>query len=138
MEWWSAWVMVLSSLLGSDDVRWATVLGELDHVRAEAYATADPRLLDGVYAVGSAGREVDTATIDDYARRGAHVVGADLALLSCRVEDASVDRVRLAVVDQLDSARIVWSDGTSRALPRDRPTQRVVTLVRAADGWRIG
>jgi len=45
--------------------------------------------------------------------------------------------VRLEVVDQLEPARVAWDDGTSTDLPRDRPTRRSITLVRADAGWRI-
>ena len=137
MDWFPALLAALASILGSDDLRWAGVLSDLDDVRAEAFATADPEILDRVYVSGSAARDVDAARIRDYQLRGAHVVGADLIVLSCHVKDASADRVSLDVIDRLAAADVVWADGTTRALPRDLPTQRVVMLVRTADGWRI-
>ena len=45
-------------------------------------------------------------------------------------------RVWLEVVDRL-GARIVWTDGSVTALPRDEPTRRVISLVRTTEGWRI-
>ena len=63
--------------------------------------------------------------------------GADLTLLSCTVKRSSAHRVVLDVVDQLSEARAVWADGSTRALPRDLPTRRVVTLVKTRAGWRI-
>lgn len=137
MDWISVLVAAVTSLLASDDLHWAGVLGELDDVRAEAFASSDPTMLDDVYAPGSAGRGDDASIIGAYANRGARVVGADLILLTCEVRSASADRVSLDVVDQLDASRIVWDDGTTRSLPRDQPTRRVVTLVRTEDGWRI-
>lgn len=138
MDWISVLLAAVTTLLGSDDLRWAGVLGELDDVRAEAFARGDTTLLDEVYAHSSTGRDADASMISAYASRGARVTGADLMLLSCRVTSSSADEVRLDVVDRLGASRIVWDDGTSRALPRDQPTRRVVTLVRTADGWRIG
>lgn len=137
MDWVWPLVMLLRSASPAPDDRWAVVLADLDRARAEAYATGDPRRLDGVYVRGSDPQALDAATISDYADRGARVVGADLRVLSCRVIGSSPARVRLDVVDQLDEARVVWSDGSSRRLPRDQPSRHRVTLVRTADGWRI-
>ncbi len=137
MEWWVAWVVALGSLVSSGDLRWAGVLGDLDRVRAEAFATSQPDLLDHVYATGSAARDVDASIIRDYAIRGGRVIDADLTVLSCQIVHETDDRVSLDVVDRLGPARVVWADGTTRALPRDLPTRRAVTLVRVSDGWRI-
>ncbi|GAA3535887.1 hypothetical protein GCM10022234_35780 [Aeromicrobium panaciterrae] len=137
MDWISVLVAAVTSVLGSNDLHWAGVLGELDDVRAEAFAHRDAALLDKVYAPGSSGRTQDASIISAYASRGARVTGADLVLLSCTVRSSSAEQVRLDVVDQLESSRIVWDDGTSRALPTDQPTRRVVTLIRTRDGWRI-
>ncbi|MEO6604781.1 MAG: hypothetical protein ABIN55_04135, partial [Aeromicrobium sp.] len=137
MEWFLVWLSTLASLLASDELRWAGELGDLDGVRAKAFATADPDLLDRVYVAGSAALDADAAMIRAYEQRGARVTGAELLVLSCRVRDASAERIRLEVIDRLAPARVVWADGTSRALPRDLPTKRTVTLVRTADGWRI-
>lgn len=137
MDWFSMFVSAVASLVSPDRVCCVGLLGDLDDVRAEAFATADPRLLDRVYAPDSAARDADAATIRAYEQRGAHVTGAELVVLSCRVKNASAERIRLDVVDRLGSARVVWADGMSRALPRDLPTKRTVTLVRTADGWRI-
>lgn len=138
MDWFPVLIAAVTSLLGSDDLRWAGVLGGLDDVRARAFAHADPQLLDQVYASTSTGRADDAAIIRDYASRGARVLGADLVLVSCRVRSLTPQRVSLDVVDRLGAARVAWADGTIRELPRDRPTRRVVTLVRTPAGWRIG
>ena len=114
------------------------MLGELDHARAAALAAADTTLLGRVYARGSTGAELDAAAIRAYAERGGRVTGADLTLLSCRVEDSSGRRVALVVVDRLAAAKVVWADGSSRVLPRDLPTKHHITLVRTPGGWRIG
>ena len=137
MNWLSALLALLSSLASSPTVHWAGVLGELDHARAAAFAAGDTSLLDRVYVRGSASAGVDAAAIRAYAKRGGRIAGAELTLLSCRVEDSSPRRVRLVVVDQLATAKVIWADGSSRMLPRDLPTKHRITLVRTPDGWRI-
>jgi hypothetical protein len=137
MNWLSALLTLLTSLASSPTVHWAGVLGELDHARAVAFAAGDTTLLDRVYVRRSAGAETDAAAIRAYAKRGARVTGADLRLLSCRVESSSKRQATLVVVDQLTTAEVVWADGSSRLLPRDLPTRHRVTLVRTPDGWRI-
>lgn len=137
MDWLVAWAAAIAALAGSEDVRWAGVLGRLDDIRAEAFASADPGLLSEVYVRGSAARDADAALIRDYQTRGAHVVGADLIVLSCKVQRATAEQVNLVVIDQLAPASVVWEDGTKRALPRDLPTRRVVTLIPTEHGWRI-
>jgi hypothetical protein len=137
MDW--LWVLIAAvravSPVPAD--QWATRLGELDEVRAEAFAAADARLLDDAYVRRSRAMQVDAATIDDYRRRGGRVVGAEMRVISCRVLAASSSRARLEVVDRLGPARIVWSDGSATVLPHDEPSRRVITLVRTAEGWRI-
>lgn len=137
MDW--LWVLIAAVRAVSpapDDV-WATRLGELDQVRAEAFATADVDLLGDVYVRGSRALDVDAATIDDYRRRGGRVAGAEMRVISCRVVAASPSRARLEVVDRLGPGRIMWADGSATALPRDEPSRRVITLVRTTEGWRI-
>ena len=137
MTWFPLWLAAVASLMTSDEIRFGAVLSELDGVRAEAFASSDPAMLDDVYAPGSTGRADDASMIRAYASRDARVVGADLALLACKVKSSRADRVSLDIIDQLGASQIVWEDGTTRALPRDQPTRRVVTLVRTEDGWRI-
>ncbi len=131
------WLAAVASLVAPDRVCCDGLLGGLDHIRAEAFATSDQALLDHVYAPRSTARTADAAVIRAYERRGAHVTGADLIVMSCQVDDVAASRVRLAVIDRLAPARVVWADGTSRALPRDLPTRRTVTLVHTSEGWRI-
>ncbi len=137
MDWMFVLISVVTSIADSHEIRWAGVLDGLDAARAEAFAQADPKQLDRVYVDGSAARAVDAALIADYAGRGGRVVGAELDLLSCNVRRATGARVSLEIVDQLAAARVEWDDGSSRALPRDQPTRRVVVLVRTSAGWRI-
>lgn len=137
MDWLWVLLVAVRALSPAPDDQWATRLTELDRVRGEAFATADVRRLEDVYVPTSQALQADAATISSYAQRDGRVVGADLRVLACRVESASDDRVRLEVVDRLGPSQVVWGDGTVVDLPRDQPSRRVVTLVRASDGWRI-
>ena len=137
MDWLWVLIAALRAVSPAPEDQWATRLGELDQVRAEAFASTDSGLLDGVYVRGSRALASDARTIADYRRRGGRVVGADLRILSCRVLAASASRARLEVVDRLGQAWIVWSDGSATQLPRDEPSRRVITLVRTDEGWRI-
>ncbi len=137
MEWLWVLLVAVRAVSPSADDQWAVRLAELDHVREQAFASADPRLLRDVYADGSGARRADARLIASYGRRGGRVVGAELRVLDCRVLWAGRARVRLEVVDQLGPAHVRWDDGSVTALPRDRPTRRVITLVRADGGWRI-
>lgn len=137
MNWLSTLLALLTSIAASPTLHWAGVLGGLDHARAQAFSTGQVSVLDRVYTRDSAGAKVDAAAIRAYAERGGRIAGAELVLLSCRVEHSSRRLVRLVVVDQLAAARVVWADGSSRALPRDLPTKHRITLVRTSDGWRV-
>lgn len=137
MDWlWVILVAIRGASPAPDD-QWATRLAELDRVRSEAFATGDPSLLRDVYTPDSGALRSDRRAIAAYARRDGRVQGAQLQVLSCRVESRDAGRVRLDVVDQLAPARVAWGDGSSTRLPNDRPTRRTVTLRRTGAGWRI-
>lgn len=138
MDWMWLVVMTFRQASALPDDRWAVRLAGLDTIRSQAFAAADPRLLDRVYVTGSEAGRTDAAAITSYARRDGRVVGAQLRVLSCRVVRASAEQARLDVVDVLTPARVVWSDGSTTALPLDQPTRRTITVRRTSDGWRIG
>ena len=137
MDWLWVLIVALRAVSPAPDDQWAARLAELDQVRDRAFAASDPLLLDQVYVEDSPARRSDARLIEAYRRRDGRVVGAELRVLSCRVLGERNGRVRLEVVDQLDAARVEWSDGTSTDLPRDRPSRREIALVRTAQGWRI-
>lgn len=137
MDWMWVLLVAVRGLSPSPDDQWATTLTDLDRVRAEAFAEADPSRLDDVYVARSRGRRTDAASITAYARRDGAVKHAELRILSCHVVRSSPDRVQLDVVDQLGDARVVWGDGTTTDLPRDRPSRRLVTVQRTPEGWRV-
>ncbi len=137
MDWWWVLVVAIRSVSPEPGDQWATRLTELDQTRAVAFASADPGRLDAVYLPSSRGLRDDAATIEAYANRDGRVVGAELRVLSCHVVRSAEDRVSLDVIDQLAPSHVVWGDGSTTLLPDDRPSRRLVTVVRTGDGWRI-
>lgn len=112
------------------------VLGGLDAVRAEAFATVDPARLDDVYVDRRAARE-DVDILTSYRRRGFHLEGMALIREFCRVSERAPDRVVLEVVDRLGPTWARSADGSRRRLPRDRPTHRTVVLEQVGVAWRV-
>lgn len=137
-QWWTWIALALARLAGDpgDDV-WLERLVALDQVRAVAVADADAARLTDVYVAGSGVLAADQRVVAGYRDRGARVVGGGIDVWWFRVRSTGPDHGVVEVVDQARPARVVWSDGTWRALPRDLPTRRLVTLVRTDDGWRI-
>ena len=137
MDWMWVLLVAVRALSPAPDDRWATTLNGLDRVRAEAFATADPSRLGDVYAPGSTGERRDAAVIASYEQRGGRVVGAELRIIDCRVVRSTDQQAQLEVVDRLGPAHVVWDDGTTTDLPRDRASRRLVVLRRTDEGWRI-
>ena len=119
------------------DRYWAGVLRVLDRRRSRAFATAQPRVLDGVYLEGSPARAVDAATIRSYARRGLRIADLRVRFLSLRASTAGPGDVRLSVIDRIVRAVAVDAKHRHRPLPRDRPTAHELIVERTPDGWRI-
>ena len=117
--------------------RWVDVLQRLDERRERAYLRGDPALLDGVYVDGAAVRSRDARLIRAYARRGLVVDAVPMRLLDVEVASRAAGRVRLRVVDRLGPVRVRPAGGAWQAMPRDGPTERIITLQRLATGWRI-
>lgn len=117
--------------------RWRHVLESLLARRASAYAEANAAALASVYLPGSAVLERDREILRDWHRRGLTVRGASVRLHSVHLVDHSPDRAVLRVVDRLAGAVAVATDGSTRALPHDRPTRHRVLLVKTVQGWRI-
>lgn len=143
--WLAGLVATLSTLFGAgdDDVS-CLILGALDVRRATALVEADPSALQAVYASEELISQ-DARTIAGYADRGLVLSGLAMQRLSCRrhptVDESAADArgVEVIVLDVVDrlGATHVGHGATYRALPRDEPTRRRVTLVRGTDGWRI-
>lgn len=136
MDWLTP--LTLPIIAASPAVDPCSALEILDANRAVAYATADPSILDDIYAAGSAAWTADRDILDGYRARGLRVVGADLELLDCRVVDRTPTRARLAVTDRLRSSWAIDQQGVATKLPRDRATHRSLTLHLTSGHWTLG
>lgn len=117
--------------------RWARVLRDLDRRRERAFVRADPSMLGRVYLRRSQVLRADARLLRAYRRRGLELDSARLRLRSVTPEHRSGRRLTLRVVDRLARVRVRAGEGPWRTLPRDRPTERIVTLRRTGQGWRI-
>jgi hypothetical protein len=117
--------------------RWRLVLDRLDRHRARAYASRRPGLLLRVYLSGSRVLAGDERMLRAWTTAGAAVSGVRLRVLGVSRLPSRGRSVRLRVVDRLAPATARLADGDRVALPRDRPTERVLVLRRTRDGWRI-
>ena len=120
------------------DGRWSDVLARIDARRDRAWRQGRPGRLATVFVPGSAALRADRAALRGYLRRGYEVGPTRLAYWQVRVVADPRDRVRLAMVDRLLPVQVTGPDGRRHALPADRPTRHVVTLVHSArSDWRI-
>jgi hypothetical protein len=114
------------------------VLARIDARRDRAWRQGRPDRLVTVFLPGSAALRADRAALRGYLRRGYDVGPTRLAYWRVRVVADRSDRVRLAMVDRLLPVQVTGPDGRRHALPADRATRHVVTLVHTGPpGWRI-
>ena len=107
-----------------------------DAQRAGAWARGDPRMLRRLYTPGSAAGRHDRAMLRAWADRGLVVRGLRTQLLSVDVLRRTSSTWTLLVTDRLVGGTAVGA-GVRRALPRDEPTTRRVTLRSVAGEWRV-
>lgn len=107
-----------------------------DHRRAQAWADGDEAALAGIYTPGSRTGRHDRAMLAAYAARGLRVTGLRTQVLSATLLSRAPGRVRLEVVDRMVGAHAVGR-GRRIALPRDRPSERVVSLRRVSGSWLV-
>jgi hypothetical protein len=117
------------------------VLSELDALRSSAFAECDERLLERVYAPGSAAFNADRSRLAELSAVGASASGLRLTLLDVTEDkdlSASDGRVVLSVVDELPDYTLVGPDGVEQhRTGRGRATW-LVTLQEVEEGqWRI-
>lgn len=117
--------------------RWARILRRLDLRRGDAFVRGDPSILGRVYVRDSRVLRADARLLRAYRRRGLELDAVRLRLRSVEFVRRGDSQVDLRVVDRLARVRVRAGDGPWHELPRDRPTERVVTLRRVRDGWRI-
>jgi hypothetical protein len=117
---------------------WPVLLDELDAVRAEAFATADPARLDGVYAPDAPGLTADRALVEQLAVAGQTASGVRHEVREVEQLDVGADTARLRVVDVLAGYEVRDAAGAvvTRTAERDK-SAFVVELIRTPAGWRL-
>jgi hypothetical protein len=121
-----------------EDPDWPTLLDGLDAARAEAFAAADPGLLDAVYVQGAAGLDADRALVEQLAAQGQTADGVRHEVREVEQLELDGDRARLRLVDVLAAYEVRDAAGevVSRTPSRGEAAY-VVELARTADGWRL-
>jgi hypothetical protein len=121
---------------------WRALVRELYLRRAEAFRTASPDLLDGVYADSSALRAVDARFVSSLAGAGEAVRGfvPHVERVTAARPDGD-DRVRLDLVDGWAAYEVVSLSQPDVPALRTRAGQAAsgvrMVLVRTREGWRI-
>ncbi len=121
---------------GSTTARALAVLHDWDASRAGAWSAGDTAALRALYTRGSAAGRADVRLLERYRGRGLHVHGLATQVLCLAVLGVGAGRLRVRVVDRL-AGGTACGHGQCVPLPRDRATQRTVTLRRVDDHWLV-
>lgn len=114
----------------------AAVLAAWDAERAEAWATGDTEALADLYVPGSRAGRADVRLLGAYLERGVTVRGLQTQVLALDVQAAGEHHLDLVVTDRLVGGEAV-GEGEPRALPRDRPSTRRITMQRVDGRWLV-
>jgi hypothetical protein len=117
-------------------VRAGGVLHRWDRQRAAAYAAGDRGALRRLYVPGSTAGAADLRVLGSYVARGLVVSRMRTQLIGLAVLRADDHRLVLRVQDRLAGAEAVSASGRAE-LPEDRPSTRIVTLVRSGERWLV-
>jgi hypothetical protein len=112
------------------------ILRAWDVRRARAWAAGDVHALTKLYTPHSRTGAVDRAMLRSYLRRGLLVKGMHTQVLAADVRASDATHLTLVVTDRLATATAV-ARGTSLPLPRDRPTNHTVELVKRDEIWLV-
>jgi hypothetical protein len=112
------------------------VLRAWDKRRAKAWAKGDTKALEQLYEAGSQAGERDVLMLSGYVDVGLRVEGMTTQVIESEVVQLSGSRIVLEVTDRIVGGVAVGATG-STTLPRGKPAQRRVTLVRTKGGWVV-
>lgn len=115
---------------------WSAVLGQLDEVRATAFARADAALLDRVYVEGSQLLVADRQALSGWGPLRRTAEGVRHRVQSVQLVSEGRDAVVLRVRESL-GAYVVRTGTVRERHPGGGPVERVVVLVATPEGWRI-
>ncbi|GGD31562.1 hypothetical protein GCM10007231_33840 [Nocardioides daphniae] len=107
-----------------------------DEARSQAWREGDVDALRRLYVDGARVGRTDAAMLRAYVERGLVVEGMTTQLLEVEELRVEADLVVLDVTDRLYAGTVVGPD-VRRALPRDAPSRRRVTLRRSDGTWRV-
>jgi hypothetical protein len=107
-----------------------------DHRRSRAWTGGDAAALADLYTRGSRTGVHDRAMLAAYAARSLRVVGLRTQVLDASLRSWTPGRVTLEVTDRVVGVHAVGR-GLRIALPRDRPSTRVISLHRVSGAWRV-
>ena len=114
---------------------WRAVVEGLDALRAEAFATGDADLLEGVYLPGSAALADDRTALGRLIAQGATAQGLRHQMRAVAVEAVRSDRVELLLTESLPPYRVVGEQ--VQLVPAGGLSRHRMVLIKVAQGWRI-
>lgn len=114
----------------------AEILAAWDERRAAAWAQADPRALEELYAAGSRTGAADVRLLRDYRARGLVVAGLTTQVLALDVAERAPARLVLVVTDRVVGGRAVGGSAAVM-LPADRASTRRIVLARESGRWVV-
>ncbi len=123
---------------------WTAVLAALYDRRAEAFATGDAALLDGVYTADSPLLAADRASLATLVAAGEALRGFEPAVTGVEVTGppAADGTVRVGLVDSWPTYTVVPAADPGgpvlRTEPGRAPVEVAMVLVPGPEGWRIG
>lgn len=107
-----------------------------DEARSRAWREGDVAALRSLYVESARVGRTDAAMLRAYVERGLVVEAMTTQLLEVDEVRVEPDRVVLDVTDRLYAGTVVGAD-VRRALPRDAPSRRRVTLRKSDGVWRV-
>jgi hypothetical protein len=116
--------------------RWAGVLGGLDTIRQQAFATDDPTRLGAVYAPGTAALSDDRRQLAAVSGGGARAVGVHHDIAAIRVVRAGTTQTVLDVRQALAGYQLQHGS-QQESRPATAAKHYRVTLVATGHSWRI-
>lgn len=110
---------------------------QIDAVRAQAYASADPALLVEAFEAGSPALAREQAAVKALADAGIHAEGWGTELLAVSQAGRTGERVELRVTDQRSGYDLVAADGTRTTVPAASRSDWLVELVADSGAWVV-
>ena len=115
---------------------WSAVLAALDAAREQAYAKADPRLLERVYVPGPLLTQ-DVAQLNRQVPKACSLPGLRTTFGDVRIEQRTTSQTTLRVIASSGAAVLLCGGEPGASVPAIGPTSLRVTLAKSASGYLI-